>query len=214
MSRVGPIARKALPVAGLLALAVFAALVARDAAAVQRGFEGSDLAFKAQPAAERLWKLDTRLPYAKEALGVDDDLVYRRALRAFAVDARRADNPYDFSRPAFRAEAQATLATVERSSDLAPALRSKAASLQGVLTFDEAIADPVNGPTLIRRALGDFERAVRIDPANEEAKYNLEYLLRVLDPSAARLRIRENIPAYRPGRSAPGGGPPRRGRGY
>ena len=214
MSRVGPIARKALPVAGLLALAVFAALVARDAAAVQRGFEGSDLAFKAQPAAERLWKLDTRLPYAKEALGVDDDLVYRRALRAFAVDARRADNPYDFSRPAFRAEAQATLATVERSSDLAPALRSKAASLQGVLTFDEAIADPVNGPTLIRRALGDFERAVRIDPANEEAKYNLEYLLRVLDPSAARLRIRENIPAYRPGRSAPGGAPPRRGRGY
>lgn len=214
MSRAWPFARKALPIAGLVALAVLAALVARDAAAVQRGFEGSDLAFKAQPAAERLWKIDTRLPYAKEALGVDDDLVYRRALRAFAVDARRADDPYDFSRPAFRAEAQATLATVEGSSDLAPALRSKAASLQGVLTFDEAIGDPVNGPTLIRRALGDFDRAVRIDPANEEAKYNLEYLLRVLDPSAARLRIRENIPAYRPGRSAPGGAPPRRGRGY
>lgn len=214
MRRAKPILRKGLPIAVLIVLATLAALVARDAAAIQRGFEGSDLAFKAQPAAERLWKIDTRLPYAKDALGVEDDLVYRRALRAFAVDARRADNPYDFDRPAFRAEAQATLGSVENSKDLTPAQRSKAATLQGVLTFDEATADPVNGPTLIRRALGDFERAVRIDPTNEEAKYNLEFLLRVLDPSAARFRIRENIPAYRPGRSAPGGAPPRRGRGY
>jgi hypothetical protein len=211
---VRPILRKALPIAALVVLATLAALVARDAAAVQRSFEGSDLAFKAQPAAEKLWKVDTRLPYARDAFGVEDDLLYRRALRAFAVDARRADNPYDFARPAFRAEAQATLGQAERSADLGAPLRSKAATLQGVLTFDEAIADPVNGPTLIRRALGDFERAVKIDPANEEAKYNLEFLLRILDPSAARLRIRENIPAYRPGRSAPGGGPPRRGRGY
>ncbi|HEX7255899.1 MAG TPA: hypothetical protein VF236_08235 [Gaiellaceae bacterium] len=214
MRRARPVVRKALPIAVLVVLATLAALVARDAAAIQRGFEGSDLAFKAQPAAERLWQIDTRLPYAKKVLGVEDDLLYRRALRAFAVDARRADNPYDFDRPAFRAEAQATLGSAERSSDLTPALRSKAASLQGVLTFDEATADPVNGPALIRRALGDFERAVRIDPANEEAKYNLEFLLRVLDPSAIRLRIRENIPAYRPGRSAPGGAPPRRGHGY
>jgi hypothetical protein len=212
--RVKPILRKGLPIAALIVLAALAALVARDAAAVHRGFEGGDLAFKAQPAAERLWKLDTRLPYAQQALGIEDDLLYRRALRSFAVDARRADNPYDFSRPAFRAEAQSTLGEVERAKDLPAALRSKAASLQGVLTFDEAAADPVNGPALIRRSLGDFERAVWIDPANEEAKYNLEYLLRVLDPSAARLRIRENIPAYRPGRSAPGGGPARQGRGY
>jgi hypothetical protein len=66
----------------------------------------------------------------------------------------------------------------------------------------------------MRRVVGDFERAVRTDPDNEEAKYNLEYLLRLMDPSAARLRIRENIPAYQPGRSAPGAGPSRRGEGY
>jgi hypothetical protein len=213
MSRVRPILRKGLPIAALVILAVFAALVARDAAAIQRGMEGGDLAFKAQPAAERLWKINTRVPYAKEAFGVDDDLLYRRALRAFAVDARRGENPYDFDRPAFRAEAQATLGEAEQS-ELEAALRSKAASLQGVLTFEEATQDPINGPTLMRRVVGDFERAVRIDPANEEAKYNLEYLLRLMDPSAARLRIRENIPAYQPGRSAPGGGPARRGHGY
>ena len=214
MRRAWPILRKALPIVGLLALAVLAGLVARDAAAIQRAFDRSDLAFEAQPAAERLWKIDTRLPHARRLLGVEDDLLYRHALRAFAVDARRAENPYDFARPAFRAEAQATLGSAERSTSLAPALRSKAASLQGVLTFEEATADPVNGPMLIKRSLDEFARAVRIDPTNEEAKYNLEFVLRLMDPRAARFRIRENIPAYRPGRSAPGGAPPRRGRGY
>jgi hypothetical protein len=213
MKRARPVLRKGLPIAILIVLAVFAALVARDAAAIRSGFEGGDLAFKAQPAAERLWKIETRVPYAKRAFGVEDDLVYRRALRAFAVDARRGENPYDFDRPAFRAEAQATLVAAEESSLAAP-LRSKAASLQGVLTFDEAIQDPINGPALMRRVVGDFERAVRIDPTNEEAKYNLEYLLRLMDPSAERLRIRENIPAYQAGRTAPGAGPSRQGEGY
>lgn len=213
MRRAGPILHKGAPIAGLLVLAVVAALVARDAAAVQRSFERSDLAFEAQPAAERLWKIDTRLPFVREALGVEDDLLYRRALRAFAVDARRGENPYDFARPAFRAEAQATLGAAERSGLAAP-LRSKAATLQGVLTFEESISDPVNGPMLVGQSIDDFRRAVRIDAGNEEAKYNLEFLLRLMDPSAARIRIRENIPAYRAGRSAPGGAPPRRGRGY
>jgi hypothetical protein len=213
MTRARPILRKAAPIVGLLALALIAALVARDAAAVQRTLDRSDLAFEAQPAAERLWRIDTRMPFVEQGLAIEDDLMYRRALRAFAVDARRAENPYDFSRPAFRAEAQATLGSAERS-ELAAPLRSKAAMLQGVLTFEESIADPVNGPTLMGRAQGDFTRAVRIDPANEEAKYNLEFLLRLMDPSAARLRIRENIPRYVPGRTAPGGAPPRRGHGY
>lgn len=213
MRRVRPILRKAAPIVGLLAVAAVAVLVARDAAAVQRGFDRSDLAFEAQPAAERLWKIDTRLPYAGRALAIEDDLLYRRALRAFAVDARRGENPYDFERPAFRAEAQVTLGAAERSSLAAP-LRSKAANLQAVLSFEEGISDPVNGPTLMGQSMEDLRRAIRIDPGNEEAKYNLEFLLRLQDPSAARIRIRENIPAYRAGRSAPGGAPPRRGRGY
>lgn len=214
MRRAGPIVRRALPIVVLLALVLMAALVARDAAAIQRWFDRSDLAFEAQPAAERLWKIDTTLPFMRDALGVEDDLMYRRALHTFAVDARRGANPYDFDRPAFRAEAQATLGSAERSPHLAPPLQSKAASLQGVLTFEEAIADPVNGPALIARSLEEFRRAVGIHPGNEEAKYNLEFLLRLMDPSAARTRIRENVPLYRPGRSAPGAAPPRRGRGY
>ena len=44
MKRARPILRKGLPIAILIALAVFAALVARDAAAIRSGLEGGDLA--------------------------------------------------------------------------------------------------------------------------------------------------------------------------
>jgi hypothetical protein len=213
MRRHWPAIRKVLPIVVLVALGAIAALVARDAAAIRHGMERGDLAFEAQPAAERLWRFETAIPYAHQFFGIKDDLVYRRALRTFAVDDRRAQNPYDFSRPAFRAEAQAALGEAERSG-LTPAQRSKLATLAGVLLFDEAVNDPVNGPNLIRQSLGHFQRAVRIDPTSSEAKYDLEFLLRVLAPGAERLRIRQNIPAYAAGRNAPGAGPNRVGEGY
>lgn len=213
MKRHWPLVRKVAPVVVLLALAAVAALIARDAAAIRHGMERGDLAFEALPAAERLWRFDTTIPYAEKAFGIEDDLVYRRALRTFAVDDRRSQDPYDFSRPAFRAEAQAALGNAE-TSGLTPARRSKLATLAGVLAFDEAVNDPVNGPNLIRQSLAHFQRAVRIDPSNGEAKYDLEFILRVLSPGGQRLRIRQNIPAYAAGRNAPGAGPNRVGEGY
>ena len=213
MRRHWPTIRKVLPIVVLVVLAAIAALIARDAAAIRHGMERGDLAFEAEPAAERLWRFGTTVPYAEKLFGIEDDLTYRRALRTFAVDDRRAQNPYDFSRPAFRAEAQATLENAE-TSGLTPAQRSKLATLAGVLAFDEAVSDPVNGPNLIRRSLAHFQRAVRIDPTSSEAKYDLEFMLRVLAPGAERLRIRQNIPAYAAGRTAPGAGPNRVGEGY
>lgn len=213
MKRHWPTIRKVLPIAVLALLALVAALIARDAAAIRQGMERGDLAFEAQPAAERLWRFDTTVPYSEKLFGIEDDLTYRRALRTFAVDDRRGANPYDFSRPAFRAEAQATLADAENSG-LTPAQRSKLATLLGVLAFDEAVQDPVNGPNIIRQSLAHFQRAVRVDPTSSEAKYDLEFLLRVLAPGAERLRIRQSIPTYTPGRTAPGAGPNRVGEGY
>jgi hypothetical protein len=213
MRRAWPVVRKVGPIVVLLVLAAIAALVARDAAAIRHGMERGDLAFEALPAAERLWRFETTLPFADELFGIEDDLVYRRALRTFAVDDRRAANPYDFSRPAFRAEAQAALISAENSG-LTVAQRSKLATLAGVLAFDEAVNDPVNGPNLVRQSLAHFQRSVRIDPTNTEAKYDLEFVLRVLSPQAERLRIRQNIPAFAAGRNAPGAAPLRSGHGY
>jgi hypothetical protein len=208
-----PLVRKVAPIIILVALAAIAALVARDAASIRHGMERGDLAFEASPAAERLWRFETTIPRADELFGIKDDLIYRRALRTFAVDDRRGQNPYDFSRPAFRAEAQAALGSAERSG-LTPPQRAKLATLAGVLFFDEAVSDPVNGPNLIRQSLAHLRRAVRTDQTSSEAKYDLEFLLRVLAPGAERLRIRQNIPAYSAGRNAPGAGPNRVGEGY
>jgi hypothetical protein len=91
--RAWPWVRKVGPIVLLVALGTLFALVARDAAAVRHGMERSDLAFEALPAAEKLWKIDTALPFSESALGIEDDLVYRRALRTFAVDDRRRANP-------------------------------------------------------------------------------------------------------------------------
>lgn len=213
MKRHVPLIGKLVPIVVLVALAAIAALIARDAAAIRHGMERGDLAFEASPAAERLWQFETTIPKANDLFGIEDDLIYRRALRTFAVDDRRGQNPYDFSRPAFRAEAQSALGNAERSG-LTPAQRAKLATLAGVLFFDEAVSDPVNGPNLIRQSLAHFQRAVRTDPTLSEAKYDLEFLLRVLAPGAERLRIRQNIPAYSAGRNAPGAGPNRVGEGY
>ena len=213
MKRYLPLIGKLVPIVVLVALAAIAALIARDAAALRHGMERGDLAFEASPAAERLWQFETTIPKANDLFGIEDDLIYRRALRTFAVDDRRGQNPYDFSRPAFRAEAQSALGNAERSG-LTPAQRAKLATLAGVLYFDEAVNDPVNGPNLIRQSLAHFQRAVRTDPTSSEAKYDLEFLLRVLAPGAERLRIRQNIPAYSAGRNAPGAGPNRVGEGY
>lgn len=213
MKRHVPLIGKLVPIVVLVALAAIAALIARDAAAIRHGMERGDLAFEASPAAERLWQFETTIPKANDLFGIEDDLIYRRALRTFAVDDRRGQNPYDFSRPAFRAEAQSALGNAERSG-LTPAQRAKLATLAGVLFFEEAVSDPVNGPNLIRQSLAHFQRAVRTDPTSSEAKYDLEFLLRVLAPGAERLRIRQNIPAYSAGRNAPGAGPNRVGEGY
>jgi len=204
-----------LPIACLLGLAVLAALVARDALAVERSFAKDDLAFVrfvGQRFGEHEWTVDPTLPFAERAFGVEDDLLLRRALEAFQMDARRRWNPYDFLRPTLVADAHAVLASVEHGR-LPASLRSRAASLAGALTHHQSTDDAENAPRLVEESLEDFRRAIAIDPMNEEAKYNLELLLRLPAPPS-RLFVREDNPFDRQGRGAPGATGPRRGHGY
>jgi hypothetical protein len=202
------------PIAVLLALAVTAALVARDAAAVRQTVERSDLVFlEEQPVYERLWRLETTIPYPTELFGIEDDLLYRHALRKYAADVRRQTGRLNFSSPGLRAEAQAALSIAE-NADLSPARRSTLANLQGVLTYDETLGNPLDASGLALQSLEHIHRAVKIDPTNVEAKYNLEYLLRLVDPDANPARQRQFVPADIEARSTPGGGGERRGQGY
>jgi hypothetical protein len=202
------------PIAVLLALAVAAALVARDAAAVRQSVAHSDLVFlEAQPSYARLWRLDTTIPYPARLFGIEDDLLYRHALRKYAAEDRRQQGRFNFSSPGLRAEAQAALSIAE-NADLSAARRSKLANLQGILSYDETLSNPLDAAGLAQAALEHFHRAVKIDPANIEAKYNLEYLLRLVDPNQNPARQRRFVPADIEARSTPGGGGERRGQGY
>jgi len=90
--------------------------------------------------------------------------------------------------------------------------RSKAANLEAIMILEEALGDPLNGPQLLERSLNGFRKALRIDPANEEAMFNLELVLRLLEPNAARLQIRYGVNTR--GRGVAGAAPLRRGHGY
>jgi hypothetical protein len=99
--------RTVAPIVVLLALTISAALVARDAAAVRHSVERSDLVFlEAEPSYERLWRLDTTMPYPARFFGIEDDLLYRHALRKYAAEDRRQQGRFNFSSPGLRAEAE------------------------------------------------------------------------------------------------------------
>jgi hypothetical protein len=215
VTRFWPAIRAWAPIAVLFLLALVAALVARDAAAVRQTMERSDLTFlEGQPIYGRLWRVDTTLPYATELLGVEDDLLYRHALRKYAAEERRQlEGRSNFSAPGLRAETQAALSIAEKS-EVSARRRSILASLQGILTWDETLTNPLDASGLALQAFDHIQRSVKIDPTNVDAKYNLEYLLRFVDPNSNPARQRQFVPADIEARSTPGGGGERRGQGY
>ncbi len=113
---------------------------------------------------------------ARSVLGVRDDILFRRALRA--VRLSHPETP-GFSDPTFvihRNDASAWLTdVVQRDGD--PLRRSAAANLLGVLSFADAIADYTNRGKLLASAIERFRQAIALDPANDGAKFNLELAL-------------------------------------
>lgn len=237
MTRVRRLARAAapaLPIVLLLVLAAVAALVAREARAIDRAVVESDVEFVGRPTdsrlrdsrplfptAERRWKVHGSVPYVDRLLGIEDDLVYRRGLRAFEEDWDRRNIGLDYFRPAFRAEARRFLRAAERS-DLPASLRANAANLLGVLALEESQTGSESGgsdnPARRRKLTADsvaaFRRALRIDRHNEDAKFNLEFVLRLPPPPPPLAEPFEDVARLAPGRSLPGGGTRRRGFGY
>lgn len=181
----------------ILALAAFtlaglAAYGAREAGRIDGELKRSDAAFRVEPSRAGLWDVDTRIPGLESVLGIDDDVRYRRAARRFHVLRAAAPDPFGSARRASRADAQLALARVQESSATKQA-RSKAANFEGVLVLEDAIGDQRNGPALVRGSMDHFRSAIRIDPSNQEAPYNLELLLMLLQPERQRLAARYGV---------------------
>lgn len=174
------IARHAVTVA-LVAACVVGALVAFllaiDVATTNAALRDDDVRYRATPN-ERLWSPRQLVPggVAATLLASDDDVLFRRALRATLLSHPETPGFSDPSYVVNRNDATAWLTDLVQHDGTA-ARRSSAANLLGVLSFSDAIADYSNRGRLLASAAGRFRQAIALDPANEDAKHNLELTL-------------------------------------
>jgi hypothetical protein len=195
-------ARRLAVAVALLALAALLALLASDVLHWRHALRSGDREF-AGNAAGATWNASTVLPLdpARGLLGLDVPLRFRAAEQSFAaVQAAGAGYDNGLSETRSRGELEAQLAALARSRDRA--IASAADNLLGILTFtDSSQAGPV-APAPVDQSVADFQAAVRLDPANVDAKFNLELLLRQLLAKGVR-----------PGAGSSSGGPARGHRG-
>jgi hypothetical protein len=167
----------------LTALAAVALLVAAfDVQQLQRNMKEDDVRFATDPVDEHLWQVKSTLPGdpARHLLGVDDDIHYRRVLRAFFL-ARPRINPFAMPRLELaRGEAQVKLTDLMRHEGDTHRL-SQEKNLLGALALAVAPRqEPEQRLASFESAALYFTEAIRLDPRNEDAMYNLEGTLQLL----------------------------------
>jgi hypothetical protein len=170
-------------VVGAFVIAVLLALFAADVVRSQRALERADARFGAVAGTTRMWDADTVLPaeISRKALGIRDDLEIRDAFQRFRL-TRPREPITRFSQLTARSGAERVLARVSRD-DRDRSRRSAVFNLRGALALEEARLGTSSAPAL-RRAAGHFRRAVELDSANDDARFNLELSLRLLSRSS------------------------------
>jgi hypothetical protein len=200
---------RSLRLALAVALAVLAALAASDVRAWRSALVDGDAVYVASPSRAD-WTPNARLGGLSEALlGVRDDVQLRKALQLYVDAAKlhlRLDNALGVE--SARARAQDALEQVSRVDD--PRRKSRVLTLLGILAFRAVAAG--GAQSQIDAAVSDFTDAVRADPADEPAAYDLELLLRLLVAHGSRVQSGQGGGFGRTGRRGGGGGQP--GSGY
>lgn len=174
-----------LALVGALLTAVAALLLLVAAFDVQRlehALSEDDVRFRTDPVAEDLWQVKSRAPGdpARRLLGVDDDIRYRGVLRAFFLGRPRV-NPFALPRLELaRGEAQVKLTDlIETEQDTRRMSQEK--NLLGALALAVAPRqEPEQRLASFESAAAYFTDAIRLDPQNEDAMYNLEGTLELL----------------------------------
>jgi hypothetical protein len=199
-----------LAAAAAATLAVLALVLARDVRGWSDAMAADDARFVRAPQRAE-WNHDSLLPGdpGERLLGLEGDLQLRRALQAFVVAERTPRGLGTLERRARNRSAAETL-LAEVSSSGGSAQASQAENLLGVLVHRTGrVAD---GTTAEDRSIAAFETAVRLDPRNVDAKFNLELMLRRARPSGTREGPNAGSGPRGPGRRGAGAGTP--GRGY
>ena len=171
-------------------VAVVLGLLAVDVRAWQTTVARDDLRFRALPAHKGLWRPSTILPGdpASTLIGTGRPLAYRRALQYFWYSRIGSNPEVRQDTPALRASAQQRIAELVSSAPTSKQ-RSDAANLLGVLV----VTTPATGSDkdaitqILTSAAKYFQQAIAIDPANFDAKQNLELVLRLQRPGRGRI---------------------------
>ena len=183
----GPVGTWALRVAAVLAIPIALALLvlAVDVVRAPAQLEDDDRRFATMPNRQAgLWGEAGFLPGSttRRLLALEDDVELRRL---FALYLRIEPGRVEFQgfpeREAMRAKAQFELTRKSRAEP-DPKRRSRLLTLNGVMTLDRRPINDEEEQNILRSAVEDFRAAIQLDPSNEEAKTNLETLLRLFGP--------------------------------
>ena len=192
-----------------IALGVVCAVLAADVRAWHSSLNHGDARY-ASAAKQVVWKPDTRVGgIAGRMLGVRDDLDARRALERYRAVAQlrlRLDNALNVQTARAGAQDALTQAAAESSGTRA----GQALTLLGILSFGGSATGAQQDQ--VDAAMSDFLDAIRADPANDNAKFDLELLVRQAAVNGTRTGQGLGGGFGRGGHKGAGGGSP--GRGY
>ncbi|MDX6471084.1 MAG: hypothetical protein QOF75_2887 [Gaiellaceae bacterium] len=184
----------------LAAVAVLAVLLARDLRGWQRALAQGDAVYTVAPG-KATWTPSPLLGGTAETLlGTGNDVAFRRGLQLYAVAAatpNRLDTAEQLQ--TLRAQAASALAAAAHGPHA-----SQAETLLGVLAFEQAAGG--TGSNGADAAIAAFENAVRADPTNTAAKFDLELMLRLTAAHGTRAGAGAGGSFGRGGRRGAGGG--------
>jgi hypothetical protein len=190
------IAIRAVATALLVGIAVVSALAARDVLAWRGQTAHADVAVASFSPDFGVWRPHTWLPASASEwlIGAGDDVEFGQALQhfqifrgpqqwgLFVVGGGGTPEPSVFAHRTLElAQLEFTFDQLARSSRSFE-LRSRARQLHGILLFQHLILQAGDAKATLERTISDFTEAVRLDPGNATAKYDLEGLLYLYSP--------------------------------
>jgi hypothetical protein len=194
----------------LFAAAAALAALAVDVLRADRQLAAADMRFTSRLDRSVSWTPDTLLPagIARRVLGVDDDVRYRNAVQRFWLSDPRGPLR-QFADVTRRAGTEREIAVLAESSDSVEE-RSLLATMRGGLLLEEARNTPTQREVFVRRAIEQFQRAIVLDPSNDDAVHDLELSLKLLRQTgqgdAGETEGRSPLPSSGSGAATSGGG--------
>jgi hypothetical protein len=171
-------------------VALVLVLLALDVNSWKTTVARDDLRFRALPTHSDLWRPSTVLPGdpASLLIGTGTTVRYRRALQYFWFSHVGNNPEVHQDAPTLRADAQDKLQKLMNGAPNARQ-RSAAANLLGVLivTTPSIANDPSAITQTLTRSAEYFQEAIAINPGNNDAKENLELVLRLTRPGKGKI---------------------------